>query len=108
MLFGGLGLAGKSLLSVEKYSLANKTWNYVSDLPDERHNFCACSFMDKIYLFGGYIYGAIYLKSCFEFNAKIIKWKEVANMYTPREYLACSLFEGIIVVLVDIIEADTL
>ena len=97
--FGGIGLERKRLKSVEKYSPVSKTWKYVCDLPDERLNFCACSFMDNIYLFGGGIYesGEV-LKSCFEFNAKISKWNEVKKMCTSRKFSACAIYEENIVV----------
>ena len=67
-LFGGIGLAGKHQKSVEKFSPVCKTWNYACDLPDERQFFCACAFMDSIYIFGGFY--LIPISSCSHFDAK--------------------------------------
>ena len=40
------------LKSVDKYSFLSQTWSKVTDIPDDRQNFCACAFMDKVFLFG--------------------------------------------------------
>ena len=98
------GYHGSRTKSVERYSFKNKTWNKVTDLPDERQFFCACAFMDKIYLFGGRIYnhrikyGYYVTRSCLELNTKHLEWKEVASMYNAKEFAACAVFEESIVV----------
>ena len=38
---------------VKKYSASNKKWIKVANMFDKRKRFSACTFMDKIYIFGG-------------------------------------------------------
>ena len=42
------------MMSVEKYSTSFNTWNKVADMFDKREYFCACAFMDKIFIIGAY------------------------------------------------------
>ena len=42
--------------SVEKYSPDTNTWEYVIDMTDDRGLYSACSFMDNVYIMGGYFY----------------------------------------------------
>ena len=66
--------------------------------------FCACSFVDKIYLFGGYNTGynkCSTLTSSLQFDpngAGNNKWKEVVRMNQKRYHASCVAFEGKIVV----------
>ena len=50
---GGLN-RGVRIKSVEKYSSTSKKWVKVTNIPDKRQYFCACAFLDDIYLFGGH------------------------------------------------------
>ena len=95
--FGGINNEG-IMKSVEKYSPLSKKWVKVTDIPDKRQHFCACAFMDNIYIFGGYESGLAYLNSCLHFEAKLIKWKEVAKMNYTRSDAACAIYEENIVV----------
>ena len=54
--FGGINNAELFVRSVEKHSPTNKNWVVVTDLFNNRHYFCACAFMDKVFVFGGYFY----------------------------------------------------
>ena len=94
--FGGKSKKGFSK-SVEKYSPVNKTWNQVTDIPDKRQHFCACAFIDIIYLFGGCIKG-VGINSCLKFDAKTLKWEVIAKMNITRSRAACAIYEGNIVV----------
>ena len=67
-------------------------------MPDERQCFCACSFMNKVYLFGGHDWKSGYLKSCLDFDANKIRWKEAAKFNEEKSLAACSIFEESIVV----------
>ena len=96
--FGGLDPKQKPLKSVKKYSPVSKTWNYVCDLPDERQDFCACSFIDKIFLFGGYSYESWYTNFCIQLDTKILKWKQMANMNQAKSRAVCAIYEEKIVV----------
>ena len=49
--FGGSNDEGRPR-SVEKYSPVFKKWVKIRDIPDERKDFCACAFLDKIFLVG--------------------------------------------------------
>ena len=87
------------IMSVEKYSLASKTWMQVAEMFDKRYDFLnsACAFMDKIYIFGG-LKDRVCCKSCLQFDTKDHSWKEVAEMNDARSGAACVVFEERIVV----------
>ena len=87
------------VMSIEKYSLSTNTWNRVTDMYDNRSDYCACAFMDKIFIIGGLsAYRLCETNSCVQFNTKDNLWKEVAGMNEARRYAACAVFEGRIVV----------
>ena len=93
---------GKSNAPVEKYSPLTKTWNEVADKFDGRVNFCACAFMDKIYMFGGSWCTNI-TNSCLQFDTTKENrldefWKETSVMTVERRHAACVVFQGNIVV----------
>ena len=39
--------------SVEKYLINSKTWSQVAEMADDRNSYCACAFIDKVYVIGG-------------------------------------------------------
>ena len=98
--FGGCGDKLKSIMSVEKYSPSTNTWNKVADMYDDRGCFCACAFMDKIFIIGGYYGNGDFNKtnSCLQFDTKDNNWKEVTGMNEARDFADCTVFEGRIVV----------
>ena len=96
-LFGGHGIRGTWVRSVDKYSPVTKKWNKVSDMFDDRTEFCACAFMGKVFIFGGR-YHSTATNTCFQFNTKDKGWKEVAAMNETRQRAACAAFEGKIVI----------
>ena len=91
--FGGYNNFYKSVMSVEKYSLKTNTWETITEMCDDRKHFCACSFMDNVYIIGGWE-----INSCFEFNTKDRTWKEVASMNEIRGAASRAVFEGRILV----------
>ena len=90
--FGGYDDNGAWTLSVEKYSSVTRTWNKVADMFDERGGFCACGFVDKVFIIGGRS------DSVLQFDAKDYGWKEVARMEESRTFAACAVFEDTLVV----------
>ena len=66
-------------------------------MPGDRQVFCACAFVNNIYVFGGYERGGG-TSSCLEFDAKLLKWKEVEKMNEAKHGAASSIFEENIVV----------
>ena len=98
--FRGCYYNGNTLKSIEKYSVLRNRWYKVTDMYDGRNDYCICSFMDKIYIIGGR-YKRFNLDSALEFDPGCTnnnKWKELASMNRGRQYAACAVFEGIIVV----------
>ena len=97
---GGLDYNGNSIMSVEKYSPTANAWEKVSDMYDDRSQFCACSFMSNVYVVGGNTKGSGLdgTKSCVEFNPKNRTWKEIARMSENRWCAACTVFDGKILV----------
>ena len=92
---------GNGGVKVEKYSPHTNTWKHVIDMVDTRRSFSACSFMDSVYIFGGrakHITPRLEIATCFEFDTKSLDWKEISKMSNARSLLACSVFEGRIVV----------
>ena len=98
--FGGINSSNNNLItSVEKYSLSDGSWSNVSHLYG-RSNYCICSFMDKIYLFGGCSNRSL-VDSTLQFDPNRTNndsWKEVAGMIKAREDAACAVFEERIIV----------
>ena len=91
--FGGLDNKGKSIMYVEKYSSSTNSWNRVADVYDDRGYFCACAFMDKIFVISGYKCRTR-INSCLQFDTKLNTWKEVNGMNGVRSSAACAVFEG--------------
>ena len=95
--FGGRDDNNNRITSIEKYSPFTNTWEIVGDVYDRRSGFCACSFIDKLYVIGGFS-RLVASTSCIEFDTKHLKWNEIAGMNEARYESACAVFEGRIVV----------
>ena len=95
--FGGVDYEYDSITSVEKYSPHTNTWEIISDMYDDRKYFCACSFMNNVYVIGGIIANN-QTNSCIEFKPKDRKWREISGMNKARSYTSCTVFEGRIIV----------
>ena len=95
--FGGLDDIYNCTISAEKFSPLIMTWNKVADMYDERDGFCACMFIEKVFVIGGMVDGTA-SDSCLQFDTKDYSWEEVVGMKEARIRAACTVFEGIIVV----------
>ena len=88
-----------SLKFVDSFRIyLNKTdqWVNVIQIPDDRENFIACSFMKNIYVFGGFTKKAS-LKSCYKYDTNKSKWIYIASMIEYRQLASCTVFRGKIV-----------
>ena len=85
---------------IEKYSPVTNVWSTVADMYDKRHKFCACAYVDKIFLFGGRYNLKGRLSSNLQFNTRDCKWKEtsVSTAILQRSQAACAVFERNVVV----------
>ena len=96
---GSLSNNVKVTYSVEIWSEKSKTWCYKTQLPDKRRSFRICSFKQNLYIIGGCGVGCKEtLSSCLVYNIKNAKWSQIPDMNTKREHVACTVFEGKIVV----------
>ena len=93
--FGGDDGSSKST-TVENYSRSTNAWKVVADINDFRSGFCACSFVDSIYVFGGYLRGNVH--TCVKLNTATCTWKKIAELHEAKRYASCAVFEGRIVV----------
>ena len=100
-LLGGEGDMN-NLFSVEKYSTATKTWENVAKMHNILNLFCACAFMEKIFIFGGCYYVGRSTSSCLQLDVKSLEhkyhWNTVGEMNTARKAAACTVFEERVVV----------
>ena len=98
--FGGCDDNWSMISCVEKYSPFTNTWKKVGEMEEYRINFCACSFMDDILIFGGCHrkHKSYSTNSCLKFDTSDSSWKSVASMNESRSFAACAVFEGSIVV----------
>ena len=106
--FGGSNDATYLVKIVEKYSPSTNTWKKVAKMFDDRKCFCACAFMNKIFLFGGQLcdenpFSYEITNSCLQFDIKQKNWsdkswKKVSGMNEAREFAGCAVFQGRIVV----------
>ena len=61
---------GKNIMAIEKYSPLDDCWSNVNNRYDDRYGYCICSFIDKIYVFGGDLLGSAlqFDPNCFSGN----------------------------------------
>ena len=100
--FGSYDHSNNLAESVEKYSPLTNKWNVLTEMFDGREDFCACAFINKIFIIGGCAYNSDRTfgttSSCLEFNTKDNNFKEISKMNVARESAACVVFQGNIVV----------
>ena len=70
--FGGRDYIKKS---VARYSLTTNCWNEVAEMPDHLGSFCACAFVDRIFIFGGSSSVGRITNSCLQFDTNDHKFK---------------------------------
>ena len=58
-MFGGIDHGDNIVRSVEKYSPLTNTWEHITNMMDNRKFFSSCSFIDNVYLMGGYFDSSI-------------------------------------------------
>ena len=92
----GINNKHKPVMHIEKYSPATNTWNVIGQMYDDRIFFCACSFIDDIYVIGGLLNAGN--SSCVKFSTTNKTWTQIARMDEARRYASCVVFEGRIVV----------
>ena len=93
--FGGVDYRNNPVMSVEKYCIQNNTWEIIAKMFDKRKEFCGCSFMDSVYVIGGFYPRG---NSCIKFNTQNRQWNDVAGLNESRTSASCTVFEGRIVV----------
>ena len=71
-------------------------WIKLIQLPDNRVSYCSCSFMNNLYVFGGY--NGHSLRNCLKYNCITSKWTNIVNMNTCKHFASCTVYEGKIVV----------
>ena len=96
-IFGGWDDNEENFKSVEKYSVVTNSWSNVAEIYDARELFCACAFMNKIFIIGG-SREIVENKTCLQFDTNHHNWKIVANMDEIRVGGCCVLFEEKIIV----------
>ena len=96
-IFGGIDDDTNPVMPVEKYSPDTNTWDVVAQMYDKRKGFCACSFINGIYVFGGFLEGEN-TSSCLGLSTTNKMWREIARMNESRYNASCVVFEGKIVV----------
>ena len=97
--FGGRNKRCTGEMSVEKYSPYNNKWSVVTQMFDKRQYYCACPFINKLYIIGGYCFQNFEVtNSCLQFDTKEKCWKKIAKMKQSRDFAACVDFQGNILV----------
>ena len=81
----------KRVMSVDKFSYASKTWSHVVEMYNDRRCFSFCTFMDKVFIFGGNT-GGYRTNSCLQFDTSCYTLKEIAKMNEVRSQAACVVF----------------
>ena len=77
--------------SFEVYCQRTNKWTLLPEIPDYRPDFCACSFMGKIYVFGGLRLTGVNLVYDPDKNS----WDEIAQTIKQnRCYSSCTVFNG--------------
>ena len=82
--------------SLEKYSKLNENKIVLPSLLDKRTQFCVCSFMQKVYVIGGFweVENAS-IESCVCYDTKRNKWTyfNITLMNQHRDNASCAVFK---------------
>ena len=76
--------------SFDVYCRRTDTWKRLAEIPGYRTEFCACSFMGRIYLFGGHHSAG---EQNMEYDAEEDRWRGVA-VRERRFSASCAVFNG--------------
>ena len=96
---GGYDENDQFIKSVKRYSLVTSKWEIVGEIFNGQVGFCACRFMEHIFIIGGCnksITSPFY--SCKKFDTNNNKWYEVAKINKARIGSASTVYEEKIVV----------
>ena len=103
--FGGCHPNDFCIRSIMKYSLMGKRWNEVAIIPVNLEeyfmpdSFCACAFIDKVFIFGGLCpYYGFASNGFLQFDTNNFEFKIMAGMIEARKRAACAVFEEKLVV----------
>ena len=66
-------------------------------MPASRRYFSVCSFMNSIYIIGGYLDYCSYSRGCYKYEINYNKWTKIADLNIDRSSPSCAVFEGKIV-----------
>ena len=92
--------------SFEMYSAKTNTWKPLKTIFSWLYHYSVCSFMNNIYVVGGYskifyhnnMYDTVYKKIFYKYEVKQNKWCQLGSLQKERSNSACTVFEGEIVV----------
>ena len=93
---GGHDDYGEHVTQVDKYSLITHKWEQIATISGK--DFCACAFMDHIFVIGGRDDNEDYFDSCLKFHTKSNELNEISKMNEERLNAACTVFEERVVV----------
>ena len=91
-------LLDKNAPSFFRFSTVENKLSTVGKMPDRRHFFSVCAFMNNIFVLGGRGTDYQCFNTCLQFCVKCSKWTEVCGMKSARMLLSSAVFEGRIVV----------
>ena len=97
--YGGTDKGKKRVRSIEKYSPVTNTWKKFATIKKPRLQNSFCSFTTKIFIIGGLLDNEnIEIDdSCFSFDTRDKKWRQIAPLNVERADSDCAVFEGNIV-----------
>ena len=91
------GTKKKSFYAFKALSRSYELPHNLVELPESRGGYCICSFMKNLYVLGGHVERQS-KRTCLKYSTKSSEWTNFANLYTSRNYAACTVFDGKIVV----------
>ena len=94
---GGVNELIQSITSIVKYSVITNAWETIAHMFDKRIQFSVCSFMENIFVLGGYLNDSC-LNCCSKFTPTDCSFRNIAEMTTARNLPSSAVFEGKIVV----------
>ena len=89
-LLGGKNEKAKLVPEIEAYSPETNSSQTIATMPDCRERFCACSFVGKIFVFGG----TDFATSCKMFDPGSKVWYKKTDMTDGRVDAACTVYKN--------------
>ena len=78
----------------EMYSKKTKVFQKLKFMDKKRKLFSVCSFMNCVYLVGGYSSGCKHTAECYKYESKNDEWRQISSLHKERSRPSCSVFEG--------------